>query len=45
MKELVIKVKVITDGVVHHMTEAFMKLKVFLTTIMAIMALNDGAAV
>jgi len=45
MKKLVIKVKVVADGMVHHMTEAFMEFQVFLAAVMAIMSLNDGAAI
>jgi len=45
MKKLVIEVKVIADGMVHHVTKAFVQFQVFLAAVMAIVSLNDGAAV
>lgn len=45
MKKLVIKMKVVTDGMVHHMTKAFMDLEVFLAAVMTVMALKYGTAI
>ncbi len=37
--------KIVADGMIHHVTKAFMEFKIFLAAVMAIMALNDGAAI
>ena len=45
MKKLVIEMKVIADGMVHHVAKAFFDLQVFLSAFMAVMAFQYGSAV
>jgi hypothetical protein len=45
MKKLVIEMKIITDGMVHHVPEAFLNFEVFLAAIVAIFPFEGGAAV
>jgi len=37
--------KIVADGMVHHVAKAFLHLQVFLPAVMAIFAFEDGAAV
>src|SRR3569623_1934730 len=45
MKKLVIKVKIVADGMVHHVTKTFMQFQVFLAAIMAIMTFQYSSAI
>ena len=45
MKKLMVEMKVIADGMVHHVAEAFLYFKVFLSAVMAVFPFEGGAAV
>jgi len=45
MKELVVEMKIIADGVIHHVTEVLPDLQIFLAAIMTKFTFQDCAAV
>jgi hypothetical protein len=45
MKKLVVEMKIIADGMVHHVAKAFLYFKVFLAAVMAIFPFKGGAAI
>ena len=45
MKKLVVEMKVIAYGMVHHMTKAFSYLQVFLSAVMTIMTFQNSSAI
>jgi hypothetical protein len=45
MEKLVIEMKIIAYGMVHHVAEAFLDLQVFLPAVMAVFTFECGAAI
>jgi hypothetical protein len=45
MEKLVVEMKIIADGVVHHVAETFLYLQVWLAAVMAIFTFKRSAAV
>lgn len=45
MKKLVIEMKVIAYGMVHHVAKAFFYLQIFLPAVVAKFTFEDGAAI
>ena len=45
MKKLVVEMKIIAYGMVHHVAKAFLHLQVFLPAVMAKFTFEDGAAI
>ena len=45
MKKLVVEMKIIADGMIHHVAKAFLHLQVFLPAIVTKLPFEDGPAV
>jgi len=45
VKKLVVEMKIIADGVIHHVAKTFLHLQVFLPAIVAKLTLQNGSAI